>query len=69
MFPSLEIDRVMIDVPFPGAAPGEVESGVVARLEEAVRGIEGIAEMRSFASEGAGRVTLDLEVGYDFLTK
>ena len=30
MFPDLEIDRVTIDVPFPGAAPGEVETGVVS---------------------------------------
>jgi multidrug efflux pump subunit AcrB len=65
MFPDLEIDRVTISVPFPGASPGEVESGVVTRLEEALRDIEGIAEMRSFSSEGSGRVVLDLEVGYD----
>ncbi len=64
MFPDLEIDRVTISVPFPGASPGEVESGVVTRLEEALRDIEGIAEMRSFSSEGSGRVVLDLEVGY-----
>ena len=67
MFPDLEIDRVTISVPFPGASPGEVESGVVTRLEEALRDIEGIAEMRSFSSEGSGRVVLDLEVGYDVL--
>ena len=65
MFPDLEIDRVTIDVPFPGAAPGEVETGVVSRLEEAVRDIEGISEMRSFSSEGFGRVLLDLEASYD----
>ena len=67
MFPELEIERVSIDVAFPGAAPGEVESGVVSRLEEAVRDIEGIAEMRSFSSEGFGRVSLDLEIGYEIL--
>ncbi len=67
MFPHLEIERVSIDVAFPGAAPGEVESGVVSRLEEAVRDIEGISEMRSFSSEGFGRVSLDLEIGYDIL--
>ena len=67
MFPDLEIERVSIDVAFPGAAPGEVESGVVSRLEEAVRDIEGIAEMRSFSSEGFGRVSLDLEIGYEIL--
>ena len=67
MMPDLEIQRITIDVPFPGASPGEVESGVVSRVEEAVRDIEGIEEMRSFSSESFGRVTLDLEVDYDVL--
>lgn len=65
IFPNLEIDRVSIDVPFPGASPGEVESGVVARLEEAVREIEGLSEMRSYSREGMGSLRLELETGYD----
>ena len=65
LMPNLEFDRVNIDVPFPGASPGEVESGVVSRLEEAVRGIEGIDEMRSFSRESMGSVRLDIEMGYD----
>lgn len=65
IMPVLEADRVSIDVPFPGASPGEVESGVVSRIEEAVRDIEGIDEMRSFSREGMGTVRLDLEMGYD----
>ena len=65
IFPNLEIDRVSIDVPFPGASPGEVESGVVARLEEAVREIEGLSELRSYSREGMGSLRLELETGYD----
>ena len=65
MAPDLESDRISVDVPFPGASPGEVESGVVSRLEEAVRDIEGIEEMRSFANQGAGSLRLEIESGYD----
>ena len=65
IMPDLEADRVHIDVPFPGASPGEVESGVVSRIEEAVREIEGIDEMRSFSREGMGSVRLDIKIGYD----
>jgi multidrug efflux pump subunit AcrB len=65
IMPDLEADRVSIDVVFPSASPGEVESGVVSRLEEAVREIEGIDEMRSFSREGIGSVLLDIELGYD----
>ncbi len=65
IMPDLQADRINIEVPFPGASPGEVESGVVSRIEEAVRDIEGIDEMRSYSREGKGTVRLDLEMGYD----
>ncbi len=65
IMPDLEPDRVRIDVPFPGASPGEVESGVVSRIEEAVREIEGIAEMRSYSRTGMASVRLDIESGYE----
>ncbi len=65
IMPNLEFDRVNIDVPFPGASPGEVESGVVSRIEEAVRDIEGIDEMRSISRQSMGSVRLDIEMGYD----
>ena len=65
IMPDVEADRISVDIPFPGASPGEVESGVVSRVEEAVRDIEGISEMRSFSRKSLGRVQLTLETGYD----
>ena len=67
MMPDVQINQVNVDVAFPGAAPGEVESGVVSRIEEAVRDVEGIDEMRSFSNEGFGRVRLDIQSDYDVL--
>ncbi len=52
LMPDVQLDMITIDVAFPGASPGEVESGVVTRIEEAVRNIEGIADMRSFSKAG-----------------
>ena len=65
MTPDLEADEVSVDVAFPGASPGEVESGVVTRIEEAVREIEGIDDMHSYSREGMGSVRLTVESGYD----
>lgn len=67
LMPDVQLDMISIDVPFPGASPGEVESGVVTRIEEAVRNIEGIADMRSFSNPAFGRVRLDVETSYDAL--
>lgn len=68
LMPDVEINQVNIDVAFPGAAPGEVESGVVSRIEEAVRDVEGIDEMRSFSNEGFARVRLEVKSNYDVST-
>ena len=60
VFPEFELDTVSISVPYPGASPEEVEKGVILALEEEVRGIDGVKEVRSQASEGAGTVTIEL---------
>jgi len=67
MLPELEFDQVNIDIAFPGASPGEVESGVIARVEEAVRQIEGVSELRSVSRQSFGSVTLEVDPGYEVL--
>ena len=63
VFPEIELDRVSITVPYLGAAPEEVESGVVIRVEEAIQGIDGIKEIQSTAFEGSASVMAELELG------
>ena len=65
LMPDMESQSVTINVPFPGASPGEVESGVLLRVEEAVRDIEGIDRMSSNANQGSGSVRLSIDNGYD----
>ncbi|GAB5452120.1 MAG: efflux RND transporter permease subunit [Halioglobus sp.] len=64
-FPTLEVDAVMVRVPYLGAAPAEVESAVCIRVEEAVEGTEGIDRISSVASEGLCTVTIELVGGVD----
>ena len=65
VFPQFELDIVIIRVAYPGASPAEVEQGVVLVVEEAVRAVEGVKEMRSTAAEGVGYVTVELLSGVD----
>ncbi len=62
-FPEFELDQINISVPYPGAAPQEVEEGIAQKVEEAVRSIEGIKKVTSTASEGSCSVTLQLVPG------
>ncbi|NOY90450.1 MAG: efflux RND transporter permease subunit, partial [Deltaproteobacteria bacterium] len=60
VFPEVEMGMVVINVPYPGASPSEVEQGVLLSVEESVRGIDGVKEVRGTASEGQGVVTVEL---------
>ncbi|MCP4710561.1 MAG: efflux RND transporter permease subunit [Planctomycetes bacterium] len=61
VFPEIDTGMITINVPYLGASPEEVESGVCLRLEEAVAGIENIKEMRASASEGVGTLSVEVE--------
>ena len=65
VFPEIQLDQISISVPYLGAAPEEVENGVVIRIEEALQGIDGIKEIQSTASEGMASVMVELELGAD----
>ena len=64
-FPSIEFDYINVSVPFRGSTPEEVEQTVSTRIEEAVYDLEGIKELSSSSSEGIGRVTIEVEEGYN----
>ena len=65
VMPELDLRRIRVQVPYLGAAPEEVESGVVVRIEEAVQNIDGVQQIVSTASEGSASVIMELESGAD----
>jgi len=65
VFPLIELDRISITVPYPGASPAEVEQGILLAIEEAVRPIDNVKEVESVARESMGMVDVELEVGSD----
>ncbi len=65
VFPQFQLDVVEVSVGYPGAAPSEVEQGILRPIEEAVRGVDGIREITSEAREGQGDVLIELVAGQD----
>ena len=65
VYPQFQLDIVEVSVVYPGAAPAEVEQGILMPVEEAVRGIQGIKEITSNAGEGSGNVSIELVAGTD----
>ncbi len=65
MFPQFSLDFINIFVVYPGATPEEIEEGICIKIEEQIKGIEGISKIMSRASEGRGSVTAELDVDSD----
>lgn len=63
VFPQFQLDIVNVRVVYPGAAPEEVEQGILLPIEETIKGVQGIKEVTSTANEGSGEVTVELVVG------
>lgn len=65
LFPELDLDTVSVGVPYPGAAPEEVESGIIELIEDRIQDLDGIKRISSTAGEGFGSLNIEVERGYD----
>ena len=63
--PDFDLNYVSVRVPYLGAAPEEVEEGVVIKIEEAIQDTKGIKKIKSTSSEGIGSVRAEVEIGAD----
>ena len=64
IMPNFKFDAIDIRVPYLGAAPAEVEEGVVVKIEEAIENIEGVKQIFGYATEGMGQVTVNVQDGF-----
>lgn len=63
--PEVEIPFVGVVVPWPGAAPDEVENLIVRPMEEELGGLDDIKEVTSSAREGRGTTFIEFVSGID----
>ncbi len=63
--PEFELNTILVQVPYLGAAPQEVEEGVVIKVEEAIQDLRGIKRIRSNSFEGSGTVIIEVEQDAD----
>ena len=65
MFPRAERNSIQVTAVYPGAAPVEVEKGVILPIETALQGMAGVEEMRSSARRDYAQIDLDIEPSED----
>ena len=65
IFPEFTADIVTVSVLYRGASPAEVEQGIILSIEDEVRGLDGVKEVRATATESRAKVTIELLTGAD----
>ncbi len=65
LLPDTRQPELFINASWREAAPAELEEAIIEPIEEAMRGLPGLVEMRSESNRGRGGVGLTFEVGTD----
>ena len=65
LFPSVNFPFITVTVPYPGAAPEEVETLVTRPIEDAVAGINGVKRIESHSRESFAQVGIELRLEVD----
>jgi multidrug efflux pump subunit AcrB len=65
MFPAFDIEIVSVNMAYPGAAPEEVETGIVEKIEEAINDVDGIKRVSSYAYESYAQIIIEPLEGTD----
>ncbi|WP_300654448.1 efflux RND transporter permease subunit, partial [Pseudomonas sp.] len=63
--PDVSIPIIYVSVSLEGISPEDAERLLVRPLEQELRSLEAVKEMRSMASEGHASVTLEFDAGFD----
>ncbi|MFT3810813.1 MAG: efflux RND transporter permease subunit [Micropepsaceae bacterium] len=65
LFPDIERPTLSIFTPWRAAAPPQVESEITQQVEDVLKGLPAVTDMRSFSNQGGSFVALEFEVGTD----
>jgi multidrug efflux pump subunit AcrB len=60
-FPLIESEIITIKVTYPGAAPEEIEEGIVLKIEDNLKGLVGVGRVTSTSRENGGGITVEIE--------
>jgi len=64
-FPEIDPRIITVQVAYPGASPQEMEEGVVLKIENALRGVQGIEQVSSTSAENIAAITIEGKKSYN----
>lgn len=57
--------NISISITYPGAAPQEIEEGIILKIEDNLKGLKGIDRVTSTARENGGNIAIEIELDED----
>ncbi|WP_109434098.1 efflux RND transporter permease subunit [Aquimarina sp. AU119] len=64
-FPLSDSKNISVNITYPGASPQEVEEGIVLKIEDNLKGLEGVDRVTSVSRENSGTINVEIEKGKD----
>lgn len=64
-FPLTDSKNILINITYPGASPLEVEEGIVLKIEDNLKGLQGVERVTSTSRENSGNINVEIEKGRD----
>lgn len=64
-FPLVESKNILVSIAYPGASPLEVEEGIVLKIEDNLKGLQGVERVTSTSRENSGSINVEIEKGRD----
>jgi multidrug efflux pump subunit AcrB len=64
-FPLIDSKNITINVTYPGASPQEVEEGIILKIEDNLKGLNGVERVTSTSNENSGSINVEIEKGKD----
>ncbi|MDG1571912.1 efflux RND transporter permease subunit [Robiginitalea sp. M366] len=64
-FPLIDSQTITININYPGAAPQEIEEGVVLKIEDNLKGLVGVDRFTSSSRENGGTITVEIDQDED----
>jgi multidrug efflux pump subunit AcrB len=64
-FPLIDSKNISINVTYPGASPQEVEEGIILKIEDNLKGLNGVERVTSTSRENSGNINVEIEKGKD----
>ena len=64
-FPLTDSKNIFISITYPGASPLEIEEGIVLKIEDNLKGLQGVDRVTSTSRENSGNINVEIEKGQD----